>query len=229
VEVVIEPRFNGPPGSANGGYTCGIVARLLGAPVAEVTLRAPPPLGRALRVVREDPGPGVALLDGDVLVAEGVPAELELDVPTPVTPEVARRASASYPGFEEHAFPTCFVCGPRRPLQDGLGIFAGPVGDPPGVVAALWAPAHEVSRELVWAALDCPGAFAVGHGSGRGEMVLGRLTAWVARTPAPGEECVVAGWPLGEDGRKLFAGTAIHTAEGELLAAARATWIEPRA
>lgn len=227
MEVVIEPRFNGPPGSANGGYACGIVARLLGEPVAEVTLRAPPPLGRALRVVREEGR--VALHDGDVLVAEGVPAELELDAPAPVAPEVARRASAGYPGFEEHAFPTCFVCGPRRSQQDGLAIYAGPVADLPGLVAAPWTPSHEVSRELVWAALDCPGAFAVGHGSGRGEMVLGRLAARVTRTPASGEECVVLGWPLGEDGRKLFAGTAIHTADGELLAAARATWIEPRA
>jgi hypothetical protein len=227
VEVTLDPRFNGPPGSANGGYTCGIVARLLGAPVAEVTLRAPPPLGRALRIVRD--GGRVALCDADVLVAEGVPGKLELEVPAPVAPEAARRASARYPGFEEHAFPTCFVCGPQRPQQDGLAIFAGPVGELPGLVAAPWVPPHEVSRELVWAALDCPGAFAVGHGSGRGEMVLGRLAARVTRTPVPGEECVVSGWPLGEDGRKLFAGTAIHSGEGELLATARATWIEPRA
>ena len=27
--VVLERRFNGPPGTANGGYACGIVARLL--------------------------------------------------------------------------------------------------------------------------------------------------------------------------------------------------------
>ena len=39
---------------------------------------------------------------------------------------------------------------------------------------------------------------------------------------------MVVGWPLGEDGRKLYAGTALFTADGELLARARATWIRPR-
>ena len=32
-------------------------------------------------------------------------------------------------------------------------------------------------------------------------------------------------WPLGEDGRKLYAGTALFSADGELLALARQTWI----
>src|SRR5918996_2619259 len=48
VEVMIPARFNGPPATANGGYTCGLVARLLGVD-AEVTLRRPPPLDRPLR------------------------------------------------------------------------------------------------------------------------------------------------------------------------------------
>jgi acyl-CoA thioesterase len=39
---------------------------------------------------------------------------------------------------------------------------------------------------------------------------------------------VVASWPLGEDGRKLFAGTALFAEDGELLALARQTWIVPR-
>jgi hypothetical protein len=33
-----------------------------------------------------------------------------------------------------------------------------------------------VAPEVVWAAIDCPGAYAVG-GPGRGEVVLGRITA----------------------------------------------------
>jgi len=48
-ELVIDPRFNGPVGSANGGYTCGLVAGLLDG-IAEVTLRRPLPLGRPLPV-----------------------------------------------------------------------------------------------------------------------------------------------------------------------------------
>jgi hypothetical protein len=35
------------------------------------------------------------------------------------------------------------------------------------------------------------------------------------------------GWRTGEEGRKRFAGSALFTPDGELLAAARSTWIVP--
>jgi predicted amidohydrolase len=79
----------------------------------------------------------------------------------------------------------------------------------------------------VWAAIDCSGAYAVGP-EGRGEPVLGRMAARIARLPREGEECVVVGWPRGADGRKLYAGTALFADGGELLAVARQTWIQPR-
>jgi len=41
--VVIDDRFNGPAGSANGGYACAMAARWVDGP-GEVTLRVPPPL-----------------------------------------------------------------------------------------------------------------------------------------------------------------------------------------
>ena len=88
-------------------------------------------------------------------------------------------------------------------------------------------PAHVPVGPLVWAAIDCPGAFAVGA-DGRGEVVLGRMACRVERRPERGEECVVVSWPLGADGRKLYAGTALFAASGELLALARQTWISPR-
>ena len=80
---------------------------------------------------------------------------------------------------------------------------------------------------IVWAAIDCPGAYAVGA-EGRGDLVLGRMTARILRVPDGGEQCVVTAWPLGEEGRKVFAGTALFSADGELLALARQVWIEPR-
>jgi len=212
VKILIDPRFNGPPGSANGGYTCGLVAGLLDAPAAEVTLRAPPPLGRPLR------WDGERLRDGETLVAEGRVAPLDLDAPAPPSFAEVEAARPRYAGFREHAYPTCFVCGPAR--DDGLAIFAAPVN---GMVAAPW-----IAREpeLVWAALDCPGAFAL-EAAGRSGMLLGRLHGRVDRVPGGGERCVVAGWPLGWDGRKGYAGTAVWSAGGELLALARATWIAP--
>ena len=84
-----------------------------------------------------------------------------------------------------------------------------------------------MSPEVVWAAIDCPGAYAAGD-PGRGEVVLGRMTARIDRLPEEGEPCVVVGWPLGEDGRKLFAGTALYGRDGTPLAVARQVWILPR-
>jgi hypothetical protein len=221
-QLVIDPHYSGPPGSANGGYTCGLVAALLDGP-AEVTLRLPPPLGRPLRVERTDDR--VAIFDDAALVAEATLTEIDLDVPEAVTVAAAERAARGYPGFETHAFPDCFVCGPSRGEGEGLRIFAGRVEGRDDVFAAPWTPA-ESRPELVWAALDCPGAIAVGFPE-RGETLLGRLAARIDRLPEPGEPHVVVAWPLGEDGRKLYAGTALLTASGQPLAHARATWIAP--
>jgi hypothetical protein len=44
--VIIQSRYNGPPGSGNGGYCAGVWATNCGltADALEVTLRMPPPL-----------------------------------------------------------------------------------------------------------------------------------------------------------------------------------------
>ena len=223
--ILIPHRFRGPPESGNGGYVCGLLAAFVDADAVQVTLRQPPTLDRPLVVVRESAR--VLLRDGELLVAEAAAAELDLEAPAAVSWADAVSASTRYVGFQEHAFPECFVCGPAREPGDGLRVFAGPVARAEGVVAAPWV-AREVAPEIVWAAIDCPGAFAVGF-SARGETVLGRMTARVRRLPAEGERCVSLGWPLGDDGRKLYAGTALLSEAGELLALARQTWIAPRA
>ncbi len=216
--IVIERRFRGPAGSGNGGYTCGLVAGLLEADTAEVTLRLPPPLDTPLRVERLDDA--VRVLDGDVLVAEAHPAELELDPPEPVSFAQAAALASAVPDDPEHPFPGCFVCGPGRDEGDALRLQPAAIGD--GRVVAPWRPA-EVAHPFVWAALDCPGAYAVNEDWARGVTVLGRLTARVIEAPAPGDECVVVAWPLGGDERRLHAGTALFR-DGRLLAEARAVW-----
>jgi hypothetical protein len=90
----IPERFMGPPGSAQGGYTCGLVAGVLGGDTAEVSLRSPPPLERELSVSDGGSG-GIVVRDGETLVAEGRPAELDLEVPEPVAVEDAAAASAA--------------------------------------------------------------------------------------------------------------------------------------
>jgi|SRR5579884_1248193 len=214
MDIVIARRFRGPVESGNGGYCCGVFA---GTAEAEVTLRLPPPLETPL--ARDDGH----ILAGDTLVAEVAPAAVDVEPPPPVGWDeavAARRPDLTSP------FPECFVCGHARG-DDALHVHAGPLADRDMVAAPWQVAADAVGPAFVWAALDCPGAYATGV-PGRGTVVLGRLAARVLRVPAAGERCVVVGWPLGSDGRKHGAGTALYTSSGELLGLARALWIEPR-
>jgi hypothetical protein len=222
VQLVLSHRYRGPLTSANGGYACGRLAAYVDAEQVEVTLRLPPPLDRPLSVEREDGR--VLLLDGDALVAEARPAPVEVQPPTPpVSIADAEAARERHVRDWSPDFGECYVCGLR---EDGLEIRVGPVAGREPLHAAPVA-LREAGTEFVWAAVDCPGAYAVGA-EGRGEIVLGRMTARIDHVPDVGEECVAAAWPLGEDGRKLYAGTALFSSAGELLALARQTWIVPR-
>jgi hypothetical protein len=220
-EIVVAGRYNGPPDSGNGGYTCGLVAAAtLGAGnSAEVTLRRPPPLDVPLRVDGNDV---LDVRDGETLVATATAADLA-DVTPPAFPgyDAARAAEARYAGLRDHPFPTCFVCGPRR--TDGLGLAPGPVGD--RVVATTWT-AREPAPEQVWAVLDCPGAWALTQ-TDEAPIVLGRLAVETYALPVAGQPHVVVGWRHAERaGRKHYAGTALYDAAGTLLAKGRAAWIE---
>jgi hypothetical protein len=223
MEITLPRRFRGPLMSANGGYASGRLAAFVDADAVEVTLRLPPPLDRPLEV-RIDDGRAL-LLDGDALVAEARPAELDLVHPQPISLEDAAAAADRHVRIGDEVFGECFSCGVRDD-GDGLRIYAGPVRGREPLYAAPWH-VSEVSREIVWAAIDCSGAYAVGS-AGRGDVVLGRMTARIDRLPSAGDRCVVTAWPLGEDGRKLYAGTALFSEAGEPLALSRQTWIEPR-
>jgi hypothetical protein len=220
--VIVPARYNGPPDSGNGGYTCGLLAEHVRR-VAEVTLRRPPPLATELDVVRVENG--VELRRGEAVIAEARPVELAADVPEPASLAEAAAASTRYAGFAHHAYATCFTCGPAR--DDGLRVFAGPLEGRPGLVASPWTPGEDVRPEIVWAALDCPSGWAVDDFQREG-VLLGRMAARILRLPEPGAPHVVLGWRVGEDGRKRYAGSALHTADGESLAVSRSTWIVPR-
>jgi hypothetical protein len=231
-QVVIDRRFHGPPESANGGYVCGLMAGLIGpaGQGVEVTLRKPPPLETPLDVERRDGGQ-VVLLEGQTVVAEAHPASVEIDVPEPVTFDEAVAASKSYLGFQQHPFPTCFVCGPKRAKGEGLRIFAGnvPARD---IVAAPWTPAEwlagadaMVRPEFLWAALDCSGGIAFFPQLQGRSGVLGRIAAKLISPVRAGERLVAIGWRMGEERRKMYAGSALFSEDGDLRGFARATWI----
>lgn len=217
----IPVRFNGPPGSANGGYTCGLVARELGAASAEVTLRAPPPLETEL-IVEHAEG-GVHVTHGATLIAEGREAEVDVgELAEPVTWERAAEA-VSVMGerwASGHPFPTCFTCGPDR--DDGLRIFPVQIDDR---WVASWIP-----REpgVTWAALDCPTSAPVMNPDKDPPIVLARLAAAIDAEPAVGEPHVLVSWQLGVEGRKREAACVLFDREGKAIARSRALWIELR-
>ena len=138
-------------------------------------------------------------------------------------PSEARAAAERYRGMPDGHFSRCFVCGPAR--EDAFGVFAGTV-EGRELVASPWTPPEDVGPELVWAALDCPSGWAVDDFQREG-VLLGRMATAIDRLPTPGEPHVVIGWRVGAEGRKRFAGSALLTTDGEVLARSRSTWIVP--
>jgi hypothetical protein len=227
--LTIARRYNGPPDSGNGGYVCGALA-VAARDAVRVRLLAPPPLERPLSLVPGEQAGALLLRDGEQTLASAVPAQLRLEVPSAPPYVQAVWASQHYAGFRQHTFPDCFVCGPHRRRGDGLRIFPGLLDS--GIVAAPWLPADDldggdgkVAVEFHWAALDCPGYFALVGDTPR-PMLLGEMQAHVDRRVHVGEACTVIGWSMGCEGRKHYSGTAIFDEDGELCARAKATWVE---
>lgn len=250
-DLTVLRRFCGPTSSGNGGYTAGLLAERLAhhpdrntdCPVAEVTLRQPPPLDVAMgvqHVSADDPAnvtgaPVTWLVFGGSKIAEGRCTDEDLEPVAEVSPGRAAEAMEHYPGLRSHPFPRCFACGTAREPGDGLRIFPGPVGD--GVAASLWTPQPEhaeasdlldpgvarVDAGTTWAALDCVGGWSSDL-EGR-PMVLGRIAARVDALPVVGETHVVVGAERGSEGRKTFTASTIYDSDGRIVARARHTWI----
>jgi hypothetical protein len=228
--VSISRRFNGPLDSGNGGYSAGVVASSFLTGAAAVNRRSPVPLDTALQVLRQSDG-SIEVLDAEELImdARSTP-DFEIELPEPVSVDDARAAAARYRGLADGLFSRCFVCGRAR--EDAFGVFAGAV-EGRDLVASPWVPpawaadeSGQVRPEFVWAVLDCPTYFALYAGEELPVSVLASLTARLDAPVAAGEEHVVIAWPIGRDGRKHHAGSAVLTADGDLLAAARALLVQ---
>jgi hypothetical protein len=236
----IARRFNGPHDSGNGGYSAGLAAQFVpGADAVEATIRAAIPLEQTLRLHGTDDGVEIMTDDANtrILVMTLKAAHIEMpDVKSPGL-EAATVAAATYRDPADHVLPHCFVCGPARPEGDGLRIFADWLKDPAGVenpnmfpiVAAPWRPTPDladpsglIAPEFMWAALDCPGAFAIDAEP----ILLGRMSAKIVRRPIADAPVVVVAWSKGRERRKHFAGSALFSEAGELLAFSEQTWIQ---
>lgn len=230
--ITIASRFNGPPGTGNGGYSAGMIATAIGADVA-VRLHQPVPLDRALTLAATEDGRWQVRAGDDVIASARI-ASAATSVPNAPSYADALAASKRYVGFKQHSLPSCFVCGPQRKHEDGLCIFPGAIEqamtDGAPVLAAPWTPdatlgagAGKIRPEFIWAALDCPGYFATAYPE---LALLGEFTVQIDRLVRIDEPCVVVAWSIGKDGRKHQAGTALFGEDGKQCAVGVATWIE---
>ncbi len=216
--VTIAARYEGPPGTANGGFVAGLLAASIG-PSARVRLEAAVPLVTPLLLTARDGEAWLSVGDQRVAVAHVDPGPT---APVDGVPfAVAERAVAA--DAADHPFPGCFVCGPAS--IDGLHLYPGRVDG--STVATTWRPDPEGAgldaERLMWAALDCPAGIAAMEPGV--SAVLGTMTSRIARRVVAGEPLVVVGRRLAVDGRKLVAASALFDADGDAVGWSESVWI----
>jgi hypothetical protein len=231
--IWIDSQFNGPSDSANGGYCCGLVAAALALEpnaAIEVTLHSPPPLNQRLKVNAR--GQAIEVFSDQALVASAQVAELNIDAPAPPRLSEAIESAKNYSGFQQHPFPDCFVCGTARSPGDGLCIYPGQLSAQTQVCSP-WHPYPGLAdtqgmlkSEFIWAALDCPSYFGAFIGQGKVKALLGKQCLKILQPNIPVDtDYIVSAWPMGQQGRKYYGGSALFDQAGNCLALARGTWI----
>jgi hypothetical protein len=176
----------------------------------------------------------VTVLDGaeEIANSEVRGAPLSVTLPDPISLDKARAAGERFEGFTRHPFPECFACGHERVAGDGLRIFTGEVGQ--GVngekqLAGVWHPDPSVldgdgfvRPEVVWAALDCPGGWAIP------EKVATIALQVEILDRVPGDRpLIVRGWiqrPIERTRKSRYAGSAVLDETGRVLALGSAIW-----
>jgi hypothetical protein len=220
---------------AHGGHFCGQVAQFApGLPA--VAIQRLIPLEREL-TVRVSAGLLTVLAGAEEIANSAVKdAPLPVTLPPPITLDEARAAEERFEGFTRHPFPECFACGHERAAGNGLRIFTGEVGQ--GVhgekqLAGVWQPDPSVldgdglvRPEFVWAALDCPGGWAIPEKVATVALqvdILDRI---------PGDRpLIVRGWiqrPIESTRRSRYAGSAVLDETGRVLALSSAIWSSMR-
>ncbi|MDV6235567.1 hypothetical protein CH379_008010 [Leptospira ellisii] len=237
--ITISSKFCGPPLSGNGGFSAGSAAKKLNSLSSTVKIKAPIPLNVELGL-SFDPDAYSALVDissGSVAVEAEPAPDFRLDLPQPVSQDAIAEASKNYLGFVEHPFPSCFVCGPERKERDGMRIFSGKIPDQPGfkhLHAANWEPWKElgddsglIRKEVIWAALDCPGGFAVSVEDPQ-MIVLAKLSGRILVPIRAEESYRILSWEINRNRRVRTAGTAIFKGKEDVCVAySEGGWMVP--
>ena len=232
-EVVIGRRFNGPPDSANGGYACGVLARFL--PSRRRSHCACRRRSAAARRTLRRGGRGAAC-----------------STATPSSPKAGRRTAIEVepparPSFDEAVAAGCSPPVARR-SPSALGLLRlQPRSAATGVSRVAWsrspAPTAVTQRSFVPDAERRRGRPGLAGGRlGRARLpqlpagpmergpvaLLGRMAASREREIRAGERLVAVGWSLGGGRAQAHSASALLDANGDVVARARATWIELR-
>ena len=210
----MDVRFIGFPGQMQGGYLGGLASAGLGH-TGTVTLRRPVCAADTLAL------DGTTLLVNGEVAATATDEVPGLEPPALPSEDELAAAHAAFPLVKPHPVPGCFICG----LGDGLHLHPGPLPDR-RAVAGTWTPEEDPAPEVVWATLDCPGIWgsALDPLPGATHLVTGRLSVRLLRPVRAGERCVVLGWPVAGEGRRMRVGAATYV-EGELVALCEQTMI----
>lgn len=240
--VEINEKYCGPPMSGNGGYVAGITANQIENEAAVIKIRAPAPLNEALYYSRDPNQSGIKLLSkgANKVIAEAQEdSGFYMDVPelNSSSIEDIQNPKEEYLGFQKHPFPTCFVCGPNRRHEDGMRIFPAKISDQVGFThlhGAMWKPWKDlrgpdgkVRNEIVWAALDCPGGFAVSYVDPT-LIVLAKLRGRLLESIVSEDSYAIQAWEIGRNRRQRIAGTAIYRiSDHKCVAYSEALWMVP--
>ncbi len=227
----LDGRLNGPPRSANGGFASGAMAQTMGG-TASVRLIRPVPLSTPLDVETDVDGTSAKVTDPNAQLVAEVRRVDPFTMTPPMKPSFAQaevaRASSPLQGVR-HLLSDCVVCGPER--RDGLGVTPGPLLHRSDMLAAPFVP-HErdatdgaVHPEALWGALDCP-SYPAASLLGRRLGLLGTLAAHQHRDVFVGERLVAVGWTIDRRRRSTQTASALLDERGDVVASARAVWIE---
>ncbi|MBF6327933.1 PaaI family thioesterase [Nocardia transvalensis] len=229
--ITIPGHVHGYPGVAFGGYVAGLLAGRVGGDSLRVDFRRTVPVDTP--VVMAEAGT-LTSVDGTLLAQARSDEPPELLIPSP--PSWAEAEAASAKSAAANRWDTnCYGCGVTRPPGRGLRLFPWGIRARNLIVAA-WIPDRELAGhdgalgpENVWAAMDCPGAWAAVQVAG---MRSGGVTAAMrvtCRQPVyAGEKYLSYAWPVTADGRKYTVGVALTAPDGTLCVLAEMLWIEPR-
>jgi hypothetical protein len=224
--IIIPSRFEGPSGSAQGGWTARhLAAHLDGSHT--YAFRSHIPLDTALTVDRER---SALIGPAGELVIEASPWTPDIVETPPVSLDDATEARTRFSRFlNPNPVPDCFSCGSR---PDSMGVRASPLDD--GRFATDWTVPDWAEDPLsasaaLWAALDCTAAFYVCFSTENRPAFTVQYAVAEHRPVRAGETLAIVGWSGDHvptwDGRKRGAASVAFDASGTRVAAARSFWV----